>query len=181
MNDDAADVDDHDGLKELASLYMQAVHDLTNNRLDQAEDTLRDIVRREPRLPEPQLTLGRLLLDTARLEDAEERSRLALELLMASGPWTDEVEPHVVLSIAHAQLAEVLRQRVDEDDIVFGDPEQYKRMVAESREHFTKAAELDPSDETASFYAFYMKDPEAMAQVEGAAAAAAYEGVEEAD
>lgn len=147
-------------IEKLAADYLEAVQALGAGNVDQAEDLLRSIVRTEPRLPEPQLSLGRLCLDTDRLEEAEERTRTALGLLEENGPWTEDLEPKVVLSVAHAQLAETLRQRLDQDDVVFGDPEAYKAMTKASQEHFAKAHELDPSDETASFYAFYMKDME---------------------
>lgn len=148
-------------IEQLAADYLAAVQALSDGKVDQAEDLLRAIVRTEPRLPEPQLSLGRLCLDTARLDEAEERTREALKLLAELGPWTEDLDPNVVLSVAHAQLAEVLRQRLDEDDVVFGDAEVYKALTKESQEHFAKAHELDPSDETASFYAFYMKDMKA--------------------
>lgn len=153
------DAHEPDLLEELGRRYMQAVERASAGDVDGAEDLLREIVRQEPRLPEPHLTLGRLLLDTARLEEAEEHARTALELLLKDGPWTDEVPDNVVLSIAHAQLAEILRLRADEDDVIFGDPDAFHAIVKESRTHFDKASELDPSDATSSYYAFFMGPP----------------------
>jgi hypothetical protein len=53
----------------------------------------------------------------------------------------------------------VLRRRADEDDIIFGDPDVFKSLVAESQTLFKQAAELDASDDYASYYSFYMGKP----------------------
>ncbi|MCA9568535.1 MAG: hypothetical protein KC656_11865, partial [Myxococcales bacterium] len=95
-------------LDALGERYLLAVERVSTGDLDRAEDLLRDILRQEPRLAEPNLTLGRLLLDTQRLEPAEEHTRTALAILQDEGQWTEEVPEDVVLSIAHAQLAEIL-------------------------------------------------------------------------
>ena len=77
----------------------------------------------------------------------------------AGGLWTDEIPENVVQGIAHALLAEILRRRADEDDVIFGDPAQYHALVAESREHFAQANALDPSDEYSSYHAFFLGIP----------------------
>ncbi|MEZ4318994.1 MAG: hypothetical protein R3F61_15880 [Myxococcota bacterium] len=146
-------------LEALGQRFLSAVELHAASRLDAAEDELRAILKIEPRLAEPRLLLGRLLLDTDRLGDAEEHTRTALADLESGGQWTDEVPENVVLSVAHAQLAEILRRVADEDDVIFGDPERFHAIVADSRAHFSKAAELDPNDETSSYYAFFMGPP----------------------
>lgn len=153
------DAHEPDLLEELGKRYLQAVERASAGDVDGAEDALREIVRQEPRLPEPHLTLGRVLLDTSRLVEAEEHARTALELLEKDGPWTDEVPENVVMSIAHAQLAEILRLRADEDDVIFGDPDAFHALIAESKRHFEQASALDPSDATSSYYAFFMGPP----------------------
>jgi tetratricopeptide (TPR) repeat protein len=151
------DIDDGFGLLDaLAQRFLGALAHKEAGRIDRAEDELRAILRVEPRLPEPRLELARLLLDSDRLDDAEDQAREALEALEAGGAWTEELPEETVRSIAHATLAEILRRRADEDDVLFGDPEAFRALVAEAREHFRKAAALDPSDETASYYAFHM-------------------------
>ena len=40
--------------------------------------------------------------------------------------------------------------------MIFGDPETFHRLVNESKAAFAKAAELDPSDEYSSYYAFFL-------------------------
>lgn len=143
-------------LDALAPRFLSALAAREAGRVDAAEDTLRDILRQEPRLPEPRLELARLLLDTDRLGEAEEHARQALDHLEAGGQWTDDLPDEVVQSVAHATLAEILRRRADEDDVIFGAPEAFKALVDEAKLHFRRAAELDPSDDTASYYAFFL-------------------------
>ncbi len=143
-------------LEALGKRYLEAIADRERGELDRAEDTLRSIIQVEPRLAEPHLSLGRILLDTDRLEDAEEHTRIALRILEDGGQWTDDLPENVVLAIAHAQLAEILRRRADADDVIFGDPEAFHALIRSSKEHFQKAADLDPDDSTSSYYAFFM-------------------------
>lgn len=143
-------------LDELGTRFMAALRAKDAGKLDAAEDELRAILRSEPRLPEPHMELGRILLDTDRLDEAESHAREALEHLEASGPWTDEIPENVVRGLAWALLAEVLRRVADEDDVIFGDPARFKALVDESQKAFAKAAELDPSDEYASYHAFFL-------------------------
>jgi tetratricopeptide (TPR) repeat protein len=143
----------------LASLEGQFLHALRlkdQGRVDDAEDKLRHILKTEPRLAEPHMELGRLLLDTNRVRDAESHAREALQYLEAGGQWTDEIPEHVLLAVAHGLLAEVLRRMADEDDIIFGSPERFRELVAESQQHFTEAARLDSSDEYSSYHAFFL-------------------------
>lgn len=148
--------DDADPLDALGERFMAALRAKEAGDLDAAEDELRAILRTEPRLPEPHLELGRILLDTDRLDEAETHAREALTHLEASGPWTEEVPENVVGGLAWGLLAEVLRRIADEDDVIFGDPARFKALVAESQRAFAKAASLDPSDEYASYHAFFL-------------------------
>jgi tetratricopeptide (TPR) repeat protein len=150
---------DLEALEALGQRFLAAVELHAHGNLDAAEDELRAILKAEPRLAEPRLLLGRILLDTSRLGDAEEHTREALTTLENGGQWTEDIAENVLLGMAHAQLAEVLRRMADEDDVIFGDPERFQQLVSDSRMHFGKAAELDPSDETSSYYAFFMGPP----------------------
>lgn len=143
-------------LSALATQFMNALQARTNNNDDRAEELLRGLVKTEPRLAEPHMELARILLDSDRLSEAEGHARAALEHLEHTGPWTEEVPENVLKALAHGLLAETLRRIADEDDVIFGDPERFKALVAESRTHFGQAAALDPSDEYASYYAFFM-------------------------
>ena len=150
------DTPDDAKLTELESRFLAALSSKEAGDLDAAEEELRAILRVEPRLPEPHLELGRLLLDTDRLDDAEDHVREALRLVEAGGQWTDEIPEAVLEALTHATLAEVLRRRADDDDVIFGDPAVFKSLVDESRRHFARAAELDPQDEYASYHAFFL-------------------------
>lgn len=143
-------------LTELSEQFLVALEHKDAGALDDAEDTLRSILRVEPRLPEPHLELARILLDTDRVGEAELHAREALGYLEAGGQWTDDLPENVVLALAHALLAETLRRRADEDDVLFGDPEAFHAMVRSAQEHFATAASLDPRDEYSSYHAFFL-------------------------
>lgn len=143
-------------LEALADQFMTALSSREAGQLDAAEESLAAILKAEPRLPEPRMELARILLDTDRLADAESHARLALEHLEAGGRWTDVLPPGVVEGMAHALLAEILRRRLEEDDVIFGDPDDFKALLAESKQLFETAHSLDPTDATSSYYAFFL-------------------------
>ena len=126
---------------------MAALAQKDAGRIDAAEDAFRAILRTEPRLAEPRLELARILLDTDRLEEAEDHAREAVDVLDNGGQWTDELPETVVQAIGHATLAEILRRKADEDNVIFGDPDVFREMVREAQQHFARAAELDPSED----------------------------------
>lgn len=143
-------------LDRLAPEFFKALALRDAGHVDRAEEMLLEILKVEPRLPEPRMELARILLDTDRLGEAEPHAREALQHLTAGGQWTDDLPEHVVRSMAHALLAEILRRRVEDDDVVFGDAETFRALVAEAKAHFQAAANLDPTDATASYYALFL-------------------------
>ncbi len=143
-------------LDALGRQFGQALQAKRDGNLDVAEDELRAILKVEPRLPEPRMELARILLDTDRLEEAEEHAREAKTFLEDGGQWTDELPENVVLALCYGLIAEILRRHADEDDVIFGDPAAFQAIVEESRQLFAKASELDPSDEYASYHAFFL-------------------------
>jgi tetratricopeptide (TPR) repeat protein len=146
-------------LRDLEARFMEAVSARQRGEVDTAEDGYRAILAIEPRLPEPHLELAHLLVTTDRLSEAEEHAREALTYLLAGGQWVEDLAADEILGLAHATLAEILRRRADEDDVIFGDPEVFRALVAESREHFEAAARLDPSDDRSSYHAFFLGIP----------------------
>jgi tetratricopeptide (TPR) repeat protein len=160
--------EESDLLDTLGQIFLRALARKDRGDVDEAEELLRDILRKEPRLGEPHLELARLLLDTDRVSDAEDHAREAIQHLEGTGVWIDDPPENVILGLAHATLAESLRRRADEEDVIFGDPAQFHAIVAEARAHFQRANELDPSDEYASYHAFFMGVPTPKAR--GAAA-----------
>jgi len=133
------------GPRFLAALKLRA-----DGRVDDALEAFRAILRVEPRLAEPRMEIGRIHLETGRLEDAELEAREAIRILEAGGQWTDDLPENVVAGMAWALLGEVLREKAATDEVVFGDPEAFRELLAQSRAAFDKAAGLDPTD-TASW------------------------------
>jgi tetratricopeptide (TPR) repeat protein len=144
-------------LEGLGERFLRGVEHCRAGRVDKATACFRAVLAVEPRLPEPRLELARLLLDTGRLAEAEIEAREALQQLAAGGQWIDELPEAVVLGLAHGLLAEILRQVADTDEVIFGEPDHFHRVTREAREHFAKAAELDPENQHASYHAFFMK------------------------
>jgi tetratricopeptide (TPR) repeat protein len=155
-DDDERSDPEADALDALGSRFLAALEAKDQGKVDVAEEALRTILSEEPRLAEPRMELARLLLDSERIEEAEDHAREALEQLDTTGPWTDELPPNVIKALGHALLAEILRRRADDDDVIFGDPAAFKALIAESKQHFEAAAALDPSDEYASYHAFFL-------------------------
>lgn len=162
---DDVDPREQELLSGLEQRFLAALADKDEGRLDAAEDALRDILKTEPRLPEVHLELARLLLDTDRVADAEPHAREAITWLEQGGQWTDEIPENVVQALAHALLAEILRRRADEDDVIFGDPAGFRALVDEAKRHFARAAELDPSDAYSSWHAFFLGVPGAQPSI----------------
>jgi len=157
MNDEfVAPEDEQERLDELSRRFLAALADKDAGRIDPAEDELHAILKVEPRLPEPRMELARILLDSDRVEEAEDHARLALEHLQAGGRWNEDVPEDTLRALAHALLAEILRRRLEEDAVIFGDPAEFKQMLAESQGHFAEARRLDPADEYANYYAFFL-------------------------
>lgn len=143
-------------LRALAEEFMSALQLKRDGKLDAAEDALTAILKAEPRLPEPRMELARIFLDTDRVGLAEEHARLALSNLEAGGQWLDSVPQNTLLALAHALVAESLRRRLDEDDVIFGDADAFKAMLEEAKTHFATAGSLDPSDEYSSYHAYFL-------------------------
>jgi len=162
---------EEDALASLGPRFLQALGLKEAGRVDDAEEALVAILKEEPRLPEPRMELARIHLDTERIDTAEEHARTALEHLESGGQWTDMLPEEVLLSVAHALLAEILRRRLEEDAVIFGDPAEFKALLAESKTHFARARELDPTDETSSYYAFFLGPEGHGSKDEGGAAA----------
>ena len=140
-------------LAELGQVFMRAMDARQKNNPDRAQELLRLIVRREPRLPEPHLELAHIQMEAGRDDEAEVEVREAIRLYEAGGQWIDALPEPVVRSLAHNLLGELLRRKADSDEVVFGDPDRYVELLNESRAHFARAAVLDPENEHARFHA----------------------------
>lgn len=151
------DADEKTLLETLSQTFLTAASARRAGDIDRAIELLHDIVRGEPRLPEPHYELGHIHLVAGRLVDAELEARTALKWLLQGGQWVDSVPEHVMISLAHGLLGEVLRQRATTDEVVFGDPEVFRALLDESKAHFAAAAELDPTNEHADHHNFFLE------------------------
>ena len=141
-------------LATLAVKFMTAMERRRSGDIDRAQRDLRAILKVEPRLAEPHMELASLLLATEQPEAAVDHAREAVRLLQTGGQWTDELPEHVVQSLAWNLLGESLKRVADQDSVVFGSPERWNRLMVEAKAAFSRAAELDPDNEHASWSAF---------------------------
>ena len=144
-------------LQALSRTFMEAMTARRAGDVDRAVDLLREVVRAEPRLPEPHYELAHIHLVAGRLDDAELEARTALRWLEQGGQWVDDVPEHVMLGLAHRLLGEVLQQRASSDVVVFGDPEVFETLIQEARAHQAQAGELDPAAERADQHSFFLE------------------------
>ncbi len=140
-------------LEGLGARFMQALDAVRAGRLDEAAEELRAVLKVEPRLAEPRIELARLHLQTGQLDEAADQAEEAVKILESGGQWTEDLPEDTVLSMAWNIRAEALRQQADRDEVVFGDPAEWERLMTLSREAFAEAARLDPSNEHARYWA----------------------------
>ena len=148
---DISNADDH--LVGLGDKFLAGVERMQGGDIDGAAEMFRRILKVEPRLAEPRIELARILMETSQLEEAEAEIREAIRILENGGQWIDELEPDQVLSIGYGILAEVLRTVSQSDEVVFGDPDRWRRLVDEAHAVFRKARELDPKNAHADYWA----------------------------
>ncbi|NOY27924.1 MAG: tetratricopeptide repeat protein [Oligoflexia bacterium] len=137
----------------LGQRFMVALGRVRKGDIDGAADELRAILAVGPRLAEPRLELARLLLVTGQVEEAADQAEEAAQILDQDGVWTLNLSEAVVKSVAWDIHGEALRQQADRDDIVFGDPEQWKDLTNRARAAFQRAARLDPKNAHAVYWA----------------------------
>ena len=146
-----AENDDTFGPQFLAALEKRRSGDVSG-----AEEMLKQILQSEPRLPEPRLELGHIYLEAGRIPEAESEIREALRWLQQGGHWVEDLSESQTLSLGHGLLGEVLRARCETDEAVFGDEEDFRALLKESRTHFEKAAKLDPENKYAAHHAVFL-------------------------
>jgi tetratricopeptide (TPR) repeat protein len=127
-------------------------------RVDEALTIFNQILVVEPRLPEPRLERGRIRLEMGQLEDAETDVREAIRVLESGGQWSEDVPENVVLALAWSLLGEILKEKASTDDVVFGDEETFRGLIAQSRVAFARAAELDPTDNNSQINALELSE-----------------------
>ena len=115
-----------------------------------------EIVKSEPRLPEPHLELAHIEMEAGSLEGAEVYARQGIDWLTKGGQWLATLEAHELVAHAHDILGEILRRRATSDEVVFGPEERFRELLNEARLEFSKARELDPSNEHAHHNDFFL-------------------------
>lgn len=151
---DELEQEDRARMAGLQARFQQALVARERDDVDGAAELLRSVLAAEPRLAEPRLELAHILMNTRQLDEAEEQAREALRILQTGGQWTDDIDEDTLLSHAYTTLAEILRQRADDDTIIFGDPEAFQKLQSESRTLFRKASALDPNNQHAIYWGF---------------------------
>ena len=153
MTTDSTFHDDEQHLDGLDHQFLEGLKAFESGDVDGAAETFRRILKREPRLAEPRIELSRVLIETGQLQEAEAEIREAIRILEGGGLWIETLEEHQVKSVAFGMLAEALRRLAETDDVVFGDPEAWRKIVDESHAAFRKARELDPENSHAGYWA----------------------------
>ncbi len=143
--------------RDLEAPFLKALKARRDGKIDRAMDLLKEVIRGEPRLPEPHLELAHIHLEAERFVLAEEEAREGLKWLEQGGRWVEDLPNNVVLSHAHDLLGQILQDRAATDEVVFGEPEVFAELVKEAKAHFERARELDPKNEHANFNAFFMQ------------------------
>ena len=92
------------------------------------------------------------------LEDAEADVREAIRVLESGGQWSEDVPENVVLALAWSLLGEIIKEKASTDDVVFGDEETFRGLIAQSRVAFARAAELDPTDNNSQINALELSE-----------------------
>jgi tetratricopeptide (TPR) repeat protein len=154
MADEPAD----DHLSALGPRFMAGIEKRQAGKVDDALEIFREVLRAEPRLAEPRMEIARILLEMGKLDEAEAEAREAVRLLETGAQWTEELPENVVLALAWALLGEILKERAQSDEVVFGDPETFEELLGESRAAYTRAAELDPTDTVSALNAAELGD-----------------------
>lgn len=118
-------------------------------REPEAERLLREIVRADPRLPEPRLELSYLAALREDWLEAEAQGRMAVRLLRSGGQWVADLQPSALLSFALNLLGETLVRPLEEGDLFLVDRPAFVRVWNEAAALFDEAATLDPASEDA--------------------------------
>ncbi len=145
-------------LAALGPRFLRGLALRESGRIDDALEVFNQILLTEPRLPEPRMERGRIRLEMGQLEDAETDVREAIRVLESGGQWSEDVPENVVLALAWGLLGEILKEKASTDDVVFGEEDVFRTLLAQSRAAYARAAELDPTDATSQVNALELSE-----------------------
>jgi len=131
-------------IEPMQALFMAAMEQRQAGNARKAEACLLEIVKKEPRLPEPHLELAHIYHGQEQFDDARTHIEEAVQYLENGGQWLDLPETEI-LSMAYLIQGEIYRSMADQDDVVFGEPETYIDLVNRAKNAFKKANALDKS------------------------------------
>lgn len=134
--------------EELESLFLTAVDAMSKGDEKKAAQSFRQVLEKDPRLPEPRLELAVILYRQGDLGEAEQQIRFALEQIEHGWQWLDNFEPSQLHAHALILLGTILIEGLTQgtQDVV-GDRDVSAWVEAESA--FKKALELDPENQDA--------------------------------
>lgn len=149
-NDDTQNTEDiianaeSSAIEPMQALFMAAMEHRQMGQTKKAEACLLEIVKNEPRLPEPHLELAHIYHSTEQLDEARIHIEDAVQYLENGGQWLDLPEAEV-LSMAYVIQGDIYRSLADLDEVVFGDQVLYVEYINKAKKAFTKANTIDSS------------------------------------
>ena len=129
-------------IEPMQALFTAAMEQRQAGNTRKAEACLLEIVKKEPRLPEPHLELAHIYHSQELLDDARTHIEQAVQYLENGGQWLDLPEDEI-LSMAYLIQGEIYRSMADQDEVVFGEQEVYIELVNRAKNAFKKANALD--------------------------------------
>lgn len=129
-------------IEPMQALFMAAMEHRQHGNSKKAEVCLLEIVKKEPRLPEPHLELAHIYHAQEQYEDARTHIEQAVQYLENGGQWLDLPEEEI-LAMAYLIQGEIYRSLADMDEVVFGEQTVYIEYVNRAKNAFKKANLLD--------------------------------------
>ena len=129
-------------IEPMQALFIAAMEHRQHGDSKKSEACLLEIVKKEPRLPEPHLELAHIYHAQEHFEDARTHIEQAVQYLENGGQWLDLPEMEI-LSMAYLIQGEIYRSLADLDEVVFGDQAVYIDYVNRAKNAFKKANLID--------------------------------------
>lgn len=129
----------------LIKKFEQAMDARERNDIDSCCELLLQVIKQEPRLPEPHLEIANIYLIIEKLEDARVHIEEAITYLENGGQWMD-MDLSTVLSLAYATKSEIYHALADQDEIVLNSNEtEFIRLMKISKDAKKKSEECNPN------------------------------------
>ena len=129
-------------IEPMQALFMAAMEHRQIGNPKKAEVCLLEIVKKEPRLPEPHLELAHIYHAQQQFDDARTHIEQAVQYLENGGQWLDLPESEI-MAMAYLIQGEIYRSLADLDEVVFGEQAVYVDYVNRAKNAFKKANLID--------------------------------------